>query len=232
MNAKWNKFFVASAGVILLAAAVNRFLIAFGNAQVLSLPEPMLGIPLRYAVLAVGAFELLVAVICLFGKRVGIQIGWLAWLATNYAVFWIGALAMHYQLQGTCLGSLTDPLQLSRGTTGLVLAWIPVYLVAGSYTTLAWVWVEHRAERLRQLALESLKIPCPACGGHIGFARRNLGQKMPCPHCQKVIALEMPGTLKMTCVLCGGRVEFPSYAVGEKIPCPHCAKSITLLRPA
>ena len=76
----WIQYFILSAGVILLAAALTRFLIAAGNAQVLSLPDPMLGIPLRYAVLLVGGFELAVALICLFGKRLGLQIGWLAWL--------------------------------------------------------------------------------------------------------------------------------------------------------
>jgi len=45
-----------------------------------------MGIPLRYAVLLVGGFELAVALICLFGRRLGLQIGWLAWMATNYAV--------------------------------------------------------------------------------------------------------------------------------------------------
>src|ERR1043166_9400695 len=82
------KPFIFLAGGILLTAALTRFLIAFGNAQVMSVPEPLLGIPLRYAVLLVGGFELAVALICLFGKRTGLQLGWLAWLGTNYVVVW------------------------------------------------------------------------------------------------------------------------------------------------
>lgn len=34
------RYFILSAGVILLAAALSRFLIAAGNAQVMDLPEP------------------------------------------------------------------------------------------------------------------------------------------------------------------------------------------------
>ena len=117
---KWIRIFIFSAGVILLAAALNRFLIAAGDAQVLPLPDPMLGIPLRDAVIAVGAFELVVALICLFGRRVGFQIGWLAWLGTNYVVFWTGLLAMHCHPQATCIGSLTDPLWLHHGTAGYI----------------------------------------------------------------------------------------------------------------
>jgi hypothetical protein len=225
------RIFILTAGVILLVAALNRFLIAAGNAQVMTLPETLLGIPLRYAMLLVGGFELVVALICLFGKRVGLQIGWLAWLGTNYLVYWVGLLAMNIHPQATCIGSFTDPLYLARGMVGFVVACIPLYLVAGSYAALIWVWVEHRAGRSRQLALESSKISCPACGGHIAFSTRNVGQTVPCPHCRAAVVLRNPENLKMTCVLCGGHVEFPAHAIGQKIPCPHCAKTITLLKP-
>ena len=124
---KWIRYFILSAGAILLAAALSRFLIAVGNAQVLALPEPMLGIPLRYAVLLVGGFELVVALICLFGRKTGLQLGWLAWLATNYAVYRIGLLTMDIHQQGTCIGSLTDPLNLARGTVGMIIGLLPLY---------------------------------------------------------------------------------------------------------
>ncbi len=243
MNAKWIKFFIPSAGAILLAAALMRFIIAVGNAQIMPLPEPMLGIQLRYAVLMVGGFELVVALICLFGKHAGLQIGWLAWLSTNYIVFQAALWWTHCQLQGTCLGSLTDPLRLSRGTSGLIMTFVPLYLAAGSFAAGFWLAFSKDARTARQLAAQELagqrdtaagllKMPCPACGVHIKFAIQNLGQHIPCPHCQSTITLRKPENLKMTCVLCGGHVEFPAHALGQKIPCPHCAKTITLLKPA
>jgi hypothetical protein len=76
--------YLYSAGGILLVAALVRFLMAAGQAQILTLPEPVLGMPFRFAVLLVGSFELIVALICLFGRRTGLQLGWLAWLNTNY----------------------------------------------------------------------------------------------------------------------------------------------------
>ena len=137
----WLGYFILSAGGILLAGALVRFLIAAGNAQVLALPEPLLpGLPLRYAVLAIGAVELVVALICLFGKRIGRQLGWLAGLATIYVVFWVALVWQHCAPQGTCIGSLTDPLRLARGTTGLIIQFIPVYLLLGSYTAVIWLW--------------------------------------------------------------------------------------------
>jgi hypothetical protein len=83
----------------------------------------------------------------------------------------------------------------------------------------------------RYAAAGLMKMFCPACGGHLKFAAKNVGQQIPCPHCQKAITLrEADEKLKMTCILCGGHVEFPPHAIGQKISCPHCAKSITSLR--
>ena len=175
------RYFILSAGVILLAAALSRFLIAAGNAQVMDLPEPLLGIPLRYAVLAVGAFELVVALVCLFGRRVGLQIGWLAWLGTNYIVFWIGLLMMHVHPQATCIGGLTNLLLVHHGTTGYVLQFLPFGLAIGSYAATFSILfsADARTARLagaRQLAARRdetaglMKMFCPACGGHVKFA--------------------------------------------------------------
>ena len=223
-----------------MAAALIRFLIAAGNAQVLALPEPMLGIPLRYAVLLVGGLELVVALVCLFGKRVGLQIGWLAWLATNFLVFWIGLVWQHFSPQGTCIGSLTDPLRVYHGTTGYVLQFLPFGLVLGSYAAAVSFWfsADARTARLaearqRDATAGLMKMFCPACGGHVKFPAQNIGQQIPCPHCQAAITLRKPDeNLKMACVLCGGHVEFPPHAVGQKISCPHCKMNITLRQPA
>jgi len=246
---KWIRYFIPIAGVILLAAALTRFLIATGSAQVLALPDPMLGIPLRYAVLAVGAFELVVALICLFGRRIGIQTGWLAWLATNYVVFWIGLFSMHIHPQATCVGSLTDPLHLSRGLTGLIVQLLPFGVMLGSYAALLQPWLAKRvkvespsvqtavansgpAKTGAAVLVRSLKISCTACGGHVEFATNLLGEKIPCPHCGTAIILKRADNIKMSCSSCGGHVEFPSHSLGEKIPCPHCNTDVILQKPA
>jgi len=43
------KLFIHFAGGLLLAAALTRFLLGLGHEPFLSLPDPLLGIPLRYA---------------------------------------------------------------------------------------------------------------------------------------------------------------------------------------
>jgi hypothetical protein len=235
---KWIRVFIYSAGGILLAAAAIRFVIAAESSQVLALPEPMLGIPLRYAVLIVGGLELTAALICLFGKQVGFQLGLLAWLTTNLIVYRMGLLWMHYQPQGTCVGSLTDPLRIMRGTAGFIMEFIPAYLLFGSYLVLIWLWGSKAGRAARIVATdrhgsaaELLKMSCPSCGVHIRFACQNLGQKIPCPKCQKTITLRKPDNLKMSCFFCKEHIEFPAHAIGEKLKCPHCKMDITLKEP-
>jgi hypothetical protein len=227
------KFFIHSAGAILLAAALIRFVIAAGNHPVLAMPEPMLGLPLRYAVLLVGGFELLIALICLLGRRPGLQLGWLAWASTNYLVYWIGFFIMRCHPQTSCIGSFTDPLWLKHGPIGMIAEFLPAYIALGSYTALLWLCIIEPVLNRRQKSLsESQKMSCPACGIHIRFAGKNLGRKIPCPQCQTSITLRRPDLLKMTCFFCRGHIKFPPHAIGEKIACPHCNMDITLKEPA
>ena len=189
------------------------------------LPEPLIGIPLRYAVLMVRAFELLVALICLFGKHLLFQIGWLAWLSADFLVYRIGLLWEHRQPQGTCLGTLTDPLHLTRGITGAITGILPYYLLLGSCAAVIWYWREGGIKT-------TLKMFCPSCGGKINFAVQNAGRQIPCPLCKKTLTLRAPETLKMSCTFCKDHIEFPSHALGRKIPCPHCGMDVILKEPS
>ena len=224
MGIKLIRLFIYSAGAILLAAALDRFFIAMGDTQFLALPEPILGIPLRFALLVVGGLELLVALICLFGRQTSLQLGWLAWLATNYLIYRIGLVAMHCQSQASCISGLGNPLQLTRGTMGGMTAAVPLYLLLGSFTALVWLW----AGSWLKMDGGSLKMSCSACGGHIRFSTQNVGRKITCPHCWCTVTLRKPENLKMPCPDCQGHIEFPSHALGQKTACPHCNKNIIL----
>ncbi len=220
----WIRRFIWLCGVILLSAALLRFIIAAGSIQALSLPEPALGIPLRLAVLIVGILELTVAGFCLFGKSISLQIGWLVWLSGTYVLYRAGLIWMSCNLQATCIGSLSDPLQLSRGIVAHIVSYIPACLLAGSCASAAWLGLKWRA-----VVPESVyKMSCPSCGVHIRFDYQNLGQEIPCPQCRSLIKLRKPENLKTSCFFCKGHIEFPAHAIGEKLNCPHCKKGITL----
>jgi len=225
---KWVRYFNLCAGAILLMAALTRFAIVFSNAQALSLPEPVLGLPLRYAILLVGLIELAVAWLCLFGKRIGLQAGCVAWLGFNYAVYRIGTMLIGENHQATAIGSLTDPLQMTRGVMGLLAGFIPICLLMGGSASTAWLWFAGRPSHRRQEDEKSIKMSCPGCGVHIRFERERLGQQIDCPQCHKVITLRREENLKMPCYFCREHIEFPSRAIGEKLKCPHCKNDITL----
>jgi hypothetical protein len=177
----------------------------------------------------VGAIELAVALVCLFGKRASLQATLILWLALNYGVFRAGLYSMGVHADWTCVGSLTDPLKLARGTSGLAVSYVlPGYLLAGSGLALLWPWWRRKFPPKSAFT----KMFCPGCGGHIKFAVLNLGQNVPCPHCKITVTLRRPESLKMNCYFCKGHIEFPAHALGTKMPCPHCKRDITLKEPA
>jgi hypothetical protein len=225
MRTKWIRWFLLSAGVLLLAAALNRFLIAAGSARSLSMPEPLLGIPLHYAVFLVGVVELVVGLICLFGKRLGLLLGWLIWLSFDYVVYRAALLYLHCNPQTSCLGDPIDPLHLSRTILGPILPFLPFYLLLGGCAAALWLWRTGRESRYQ-------KMSCPGCGVHIKFLVKRLGEKTACPQCRAAITLRRPENLKMSCFFCQGHIEFPAHAIGNKLQCPHCKKDITLKEPA
>jgi uncharacterized paraquat-inducible protein A len=236
---KWTRHFIHSTGAILLAAAITRFAILIGHDQVLAMPDPLLGIPLLYAVLGVGVVELAIALVCLLGQRTGWQLALLVWWATIGTGFAVGLLVTHCHWQITCLGGLTDPFQLHHGLVGQAMNAVPVYFVAGSFLTAAGFLILGRRPLVPPLKPQpvsagagsfanSLKIACPQCGGHIEFSPKRIGEKIPCPHCQTQIKLEKARNVKFYCPGCGGHIEFSSESLGQKTSCPHCKTGIEL----
>ena len=131
--------------------------------------------------------------------------------------------------KATCIGSLTDPLHLVRGVPGLIMACTLLYLLLGScVASVNLLWLE---DQIPQPAV-TRKMTCPGCGIHIRFALQNVGLRISCPHCLKIITLREPDLLKTVCLYCKQPVEFPPHAIGQRIRCPHCKNEMTLKEPA
>ena len=228
--ARSTRSFICTAGGVLLALSLVSLLGTTGSAQVLRLPDPLLGIPLRLTMLITGAMELVVALVCLFGQRRGLQTTLIAWLITDFAVYQIGMIWQGSHRQWGCLGNLSATLQISPHLANVVMISLFAYLFLGAYATLLWPWFAKYGEVVlpRRQTSVSLKMSCPACGVHIKFATQNLGQKIMCPQCQTAITLRKPDLLKMACFFCKEHIEFPTHSIGENIRCPHCKMDITL----
>ncbi|HEX5397773.1 MAG TPA: hypothetical protein VFY06_01850 [Verrucomicrobiae bacterium] len=190
------KLFIRIASAVLLMAALNRFLIAAGNEPALALREPAVGIPVRFAVLLVGGIELVAALFCLFGRWPWLQLGALALLATGYTVYFSVLFSKGIQPQGSCIGSLTDPLRVFHGTVGYVFQCLPFGLALGSYAAAVALWLSTGTRTAQPAETrgpnDSLKMTCVLCGGHIEFPPQAVGQKISCPHCAKTITLLKP----------------------------------------
>ncbi len=222
--------FIYSAGTLLLAAALGMFFSIEAGRGLIHPHEPLSGISLPAFFCIVGGLELAVALICLFGQNALLQTSLVLWLAINLAVYqaglwWMGIIG---GFKG-CLGDVSAAFGVSAGTADLLLKALVLYLLTGSLFSLLWSWKTKLSAKTPDSADSHLKISCPSCGGHIRFASQNLGQKIPCPHCQKETILRKPGLLKMSCYFCKEHIEFPSHAIGHKMRCPHCKNDITLM---
>jgi len=222
----WPAWFVLFAGGLLALIGAGNLLAGLGNSQVLSLPDPLFHLSLRYHLLLMGMVQLFVAYVCLFTRQRSLSLGLVVWLALNFLIYRAGLCSLNWPHPYTSVGQLTDRLNISPRFAEVILVGTSLGLLFGGGAIL---WFDRR----RVLAAAFQKMSCPACGGHVKFPLHSLGQKIDCPHCKATIALRSSGEqLKTSCFFCDGHIEFPAHALGQKIPCPHCKMGITLKEPA
>lgn len=215
--------FVRSVGGLLLAVATALLLINLTNPPGYVLPhDPVFGIRLGDWFWIVGGVGAIVAFVCLFSERLDMPLFLLTWIGLNYLVIrfglsWTGCHNLTGFLPGFSRAFAITPAvanELANVTFG--------YLLFGGCICL---WLE----RLLPPAAQLQTMPCPACGGHVGFPPKSLGQRTQCPHCKASVTLrKAEETLKMSCFFCKEHIEFPAHALGRKIKCPHCKMEIGL----
>ncbi len=227
------RLFTYSAGALLLAAATGMFISIEAGSGLIHPHEPLVGMSLPEFFWIVGGLELAIGLICFFGKQTTLQATLVFWLAINFAAYQAGL----WWMGGTVgfkgyLGDVSAAFGISAGTADIIVKILVLYLLAGSLFSLLWSWIIKESGKSQGHTEGRIKTSCPACGGHIQFDSQNVGQKIPCPHCQKETTLRRPDLLKMSCFFCREHIEFPSHAIGGKMPCPHCKNDITLKEPA
>lgn len=129
------KWFIISAGLILLITAAAKLYSAGGTAPILASQEPIFEIPSRYLILIAASAELMVGAICLMPRLRLLAVRLVAWLATMFAVYRVGLWLVDYR-PCSCLGALTDALHLSRNGADIIALMLLTYLFGGSYLLL------------------------------------------------------------------------------------------------
>jgi hypothetical protein len=144
MQRKLISFFVYSAGVLLAITAIAKLIGSEGSARILQNSDPILAISFRHIFWIVGTLELSVALVCFFGKRVGLKAYLVAWLATGFLVYRFGLMLVGYHKPCSCLGNLTDALHIPPPMADTAMKIILAYLLIGSYATLFWLWRQRK----------------------------------------------------------------------------------------
>ena len=145
-----SRWFIISAGVVLSITGIAKIWSGLGQARILVVPDPLIGIELGHLLSLVGVAEVAIALACFFSKRQLSSIVSVAWLATGFAVYRLGLLWIGWQRPCSCLGNLTDALNISPQKADTAMKIILAYLLVGSYATLFWLW------RQRKKQLQSL----------------------------------------------------------------------------
>ncbi len=132
------KWFALSAGVILAITGVAKVWSGLGNSKLLAVVDPIIGIKFGYLMLVVGMAEIVIVLVCFFGKRQTLALGLVAWMSTNFVVYRLGLWWLDWKKPCSCLGNLTDALHISPQTADNIMKVLLAYLLIGSYGLLIW----------------------------------------------------------------------------------------------
>lgn len=128
---KWIKWFVFSAGCILLLSGLAKLISIFGNAEILSAANPLFGISFRYLMILVGLLELAVSYVCLFTPRWNLALKLVAWIAINFSAYHFALWLSNTRQPCPCLGNLTEIIHISRPLADRFTKLILGYLLVG-----------------------------------------------------------------------------------------------------
>lgn len=146
--------FIVSSGILLFLTAIAKLISAGGSARILQEPDPILTFKYYHVFWIVGLFELAAALICIFGKKIELQAGLVALLATNFVFYRLGLIWVGYRRPCKCFGNLTDALHIPPQTADTAMKIILAYLLIGSYATLFWLWRQKRKVSSSALSAE------------------------------------------------------------------------------
>jgi hypothetical protein len=195
MKEKLMRGFSYSAGALLLALATALFISNCPNAGLVHPQEPVFSISVPVFFWIVGGLSSLVALVCLFGKRISVQATLTCWMAMNLAVYqWaLVSSGVEAGFRGY-LGPLADAFGFWPGTVEMLLKAAVCYLLIGSVTVLAVTLAEQFLAGKKQPRADYFKIPCPHCSERIEFPASGIGLTISCPHCAGSVMLQTPET--------------------------------------
>ena len=129
----FSKFFLFSSAAILTITGTAKILSAWGDSKILTVGDPVTGIPFGGLITTVGLVEIAIALTCLLCKRQAVSLGFVAWFSTNVVAYRVGLWGTGWKKPCNCLGNLTDVVHISPQTADSIMKVLLVYLLLGSY---------------------------------------------------------------------------------------------------
>lgn len=139
-------FLTSSALCFVITGSAKIFSVYFSesDSKVFATVDPLLGIQFGPLFLLVGWLEIGVGFLSLTQKVAKWSLIATALVAINIAVYRWGLWLLDYKKPCTCLGTLTDGLQIAPETADTVMQGILIYLVLGSVVL---IWSVAKSER-------------------------------------------------------------------------------------
>jgi hypothetical protein len=138
---QWRRWFMLSAGGILVFGGITRLLDVFEKTQQLDMSSPIVRIPFRQLLLCIGIVELIVACLCLFTNKRTLSLVLVTWLVIIYAVYRVGLWTMGWYHPYPLLANLMETLNISPFIADGLATAISAFLFIGSVRML---WIENR----------------------------------------------------------------------------------------
>lgn len=135
------RWFMLSAGGILVFGGITRLLNVFEKTQQLDMSSPIVRIPFRQLLLCIGIMELILACLCLFTNKRALSLILIAWLVPIYGVYRVGLWTMGWYHPYPLLANLMETLNISPFMADGVATAISAFLFIGSVRML---WIENR----------------------------------------------------------------------------------------
>src|SRR5258708_6792829 len=138
---QWRRWFMLSAGGILVVGGITRLLNVFEKTQQLDISSPIVLIPFRQLLLCIGIVELIVACLCLFTNKRTLSLVLVTWLVIIYAVYRVSLCAMGWYHPYPLLANLIQTLNIPPFIADGLATAISAFLFIGSIRML---WIENR----------------------------------------------------------------------------------------
>jgi len=133
---KYLRWFILTAGAVLVFTGAAKLLSSAGGAKVLDLADPVFMFSNRHVLMFAGVVEAGVGLYCLVKRREALQSLLVAALATCFVAYRLGLALMGYKGHCNCLGQLTDALGVDPALVDRLLVVALAYLLVGGYAAL------------------------------------------------------------------------------------------------